>query len=246
MANLGMIARWQMDEGNGTTVKDSSGNGNHGILGSWTVDEGKVKPSWAAGGAPPNWIRGRKPGSSALHFGGSGFIEVANAPTLEPCVLTVEAWVRGQSGHGTPGPGPVGTLLSKGAASCSFPSYGFQILDNVGVSGGLTFFVGNFQSNQSSFGADARMLWNGQWHHVAGTYDGRIVRLFVDAVEVGTGKPATLSIEYKLGTNDRLYIGAFRGTCNMGFIGDVDEVRVWKGALSLNEIKDRFDGKDLL
>src|SRR5688572_31897609 len=124
-----------MEEGSGTQVMDTSGNGNHGVLCSWTTADAKLKPSWAAGGDPPQWIAGRKTGTHALHFDGSGFVEVASSPTLEPCVLTAEAWVRGKSGSGSPGPGPLGYLLSKGAASCSFPSYGLIIRDNQGPSG---------------------------------------------------------------------------------------------------------------
>jgi Concanavalin A-like lectin/glucanases superfamily len=160
-------------------------------------------------------------------------------------VLTAEAWVRGKGGPGTPAPGPAGCVLSKGAASCSFCSYGLIIRDNTGPSGGMTFFIGNYTANQYSSGADAHTLWDNNWHHVAGTYDGRIVRLYMDAVEVAPGQPAILDIDYKLHSNDRLYIGAFRGTCNQGIIADIDEVRLWKGALTAGEIKARFRGEEL-
>ena len=33
-------------------------------------------------------------------------------------------------------------------------------------------------------------VWDGKWHHVAGTFDGSTVRLYVDGVQVGTGTPA--------------------------------------------------------
>src|SRR5262245_53450439 len=112
MANHGMIARWRMDEGTDRNVSDSSGHGHHGVLGSWTAEDAAVHASWGPGGTSPTWIAGRRPATHALRFEGSGFVEIANAPALEPCVLTVEVWVRGRSGHGTPGPGPLGIVLS--------------------------------------------------------------------------------------------------------------------------------------
>jgi hypothetical protein len=29
------------------------------------------------------------------------------------------------------------------------------------------------------------VVWDGSWHHVAGTYEGSMVRLFVDGMEIG-------------------------------------------------------------
>jgi Concanavalin A-like lectin/glucanases superfamily len=37
-------------------------------------------------------------------------------------------------------------------------------------------------------------VWDGKWHHAAGTYDGSTVRLFIDGVEVGRGTPANTPI----------------------------------------------------
>lgn len=243
MSNHGMIARWRMDEGSGSYVGDSSGQGHHGVLGSWTAEDAAIRASWGPGGASPTWITGRRSGTQALRFDGNGFVEIANSPALDLCVLTVEAWVKGQSGHGTPGPGPLGILVSKGAASCSFTSYGLIVRDNLGPNG-LVFSIANWGENHS-LGVAAKQIWNNEWHHVAGTYDGRIIRFYLDGNEVGPGIATTLTIEYNLGTNDRFYIGAMRGTCNMGFVGDVDEVRLWKGALSPSEIEARFNDQEL-
>jgi hypothetical protein len=73
-------------------------------------------------------------------------------------------------------------------------------------------------------------VWDESWHHVAGTYDGATVRLFVDGFEIGSGRPFSGAIEYDL-PHKEFTIGAFRGTCNLTFAGDVDEVRLWSAAL---------------
>ena len=62
-------------------------------------------------------------------------------------------------------------------------------------------------------------------------------RLFVDGTEVGGGTPATIaSINCALPDNRRFYIGAYRGTGEHRFAGDVDEVQLHNRALGAAEI----------
>ena len=57
-----------------------------------------------------------------------------------------------------------------------------------GHSGGLFFFV--YDGKQFVLSPDAgRGIWDGHWHHVAGTFDGASVRLYVDGTQVGLGTP---------------------------------------------------------
>jgi hypothetical protein len=79
-----LVGQWHMDEGSGTVVADSSGNGNNGTI---------------LGGA--TWVPG--PFGSALSFnGGMAVVHVGNNPTLEPTsAITVSAWVQYS---GMPGP----------------------------------------------------------------------------------------------------------------------------------------------
>jgi hypothetical protein len=80
-------------------------------------------------------------------------------------------------------------------------------------------------------------IWDDQWHHVAGTYDGAFVRLYVDGAEVGSGTPASASIAYSTEdlTHD-LFIGRYGAGCAYGFPGAVDEVRLWDRPLSAAEV----------
>ncbi|MCA1708687.1 MAG: LamG domain-containing protein, partial [Actinobacteria bacterium] len=45
-------------------------------------------------------------------------------------------------------------------------------------------------------------IWDGHWHAVAGTYDGAAVRLYADGIEVGSGTPATATVDYSLAQTD--------------------------------------------
>jgi hypothetical protein len=69
-------------------------------------------------------------------------------------------------------------------------------------------------------------VWDGAWHHVIGSYDGDRVRLWIDGSQVGTGTPATMPIVYTSGSKG-VYIGTYRGSCDLGFKGAIDDLAVW-------------------
>jgi hypothetical protein len=69
----------------------------------------------------------------------------------------------------------------------------------------------------------------------------------VDGEEVGTGTPATFSIDYSAFPNKDLYIGDYDGEAacpeyQYNFSGDIDEVRIWNKALTADEIATRYHG----
>jgi hypothetical protein len=215
-AAAGMVARWPLDEGSGQVAADVSGHGHNARLGSLSgLDRND-----------PAWVPGRF--GSALRFIGdqSQFAEIAEPATLTPGSITVEAWVRRL---GTPGQWRY--VLSNGAHACDFSSFGLYS----GADGGLAFYVSDRHRYVSSPVAAPGDAWDGGWHHAAGTYDGRHVRLYLDGAEVGTGSPTALSIFYGL-ASPGAFIGTYRGDCEQPFTGDVDEIAVRDGALGAAEI----------
>jgi hypothetical protein len=72
------------------------------------------------------------------------------------------------------------------------------------------------------------IVWDGAWHHVIGSYDGDSVRLWIDGSQVGAGTPVSMAIAYTNGSRG-IYIGTYRGSCNLGFNGSIDDVTVWDG-----------------
>jgi len=215
---------WYLDEGLGQVAGDASGHSNNGQLGSTPSPDT----------SDPTWIAGRF-GAAALRFDGNDFVEVADSATLESPTITAEAWVKGRGS-----PGSFRYVLSKGTSACAVASYAIY----TGASGGLVFYISNGSIDVPSPDAGTG-LWDDVWHHVAGTFDGSTVRLYVDGVEIGSGTPTTLSIGYGLPSNERFYIGAYRGTCDLMFAGDIDEVRVWRRALAPFEVAQRAQGQEL-
>ena len=76
---------------------------------------------------------------------------------------------------------------------------------------------------------------NKNWHHIAGTYDGRTVRIYLD----GIIRSETERVIGFMGTNDsELHIGCAVGHPRYTFrSGSIDEVGLWRRALTDNEIK---------
>ena len=114
--------------------------------------------------------------------------------------MTIEAWVRAPHS-----PGPYKYVMVKGGDRCEAGSFGLY----TSINGGLAFYVYDGKHFWRS-PMEGPALWDGEWHHVAGTYDGAAVRLFVDGREIGTGTAFSGEIEYDLPQRD-LFLGAFRG-----------------------------------
>ena len=205
---------WSFNEGRGQTVYDWSGKGNDGFLGS--------TPS--ADANDPSWTRGIF-GTSALSFGGDDFVSVNDSNTLEPQALTVGAWIKASQS-----PGTYRYLIAKGSQQCVASSYGLM----TGFSGGLQFYVWN-GTRQLSSGFHDASIYDGKWHHVAGTFDGTLVKLFVDGKLIGDGSSVPGTIEYN-GPDGNATIGGYHGSCDLMFAGDIDEVHIWSTALPVDEI----------
>ena len=168
---------------------------------------------------------------SALRFDGNDYISIGDSPTLRPQRLTVEAWAKASRS-----PGPFKYIVSKGGDECWSATYGLYTSYN----GGIAFYVWDGKKYwRSPSGSPA--LWDGRWHHVAGTYDGTAVRLYVDGNEVGTGTTYSGPVTYEQPELSAA-IGAYRGSCNLTFVGDIDEVRIWRAALSVDKIWSLISG----
>jgi hypothetical protein len=216
-ADFPLSAYWPLNEGKGQVVRDWSGKGNHGQLGSTPgVDAND-----------PSWIKGLFFWSSALHFDGNDFVSIPDSSDLEPQQLTVSAWFRGSST-----PGNHKYLVAKGSNECSTASYGLY----TGPDGGLAFYVGDGEPYGFTVSSDAgQRVWDGKWHNASGTFDGTVVRLFIDGKEIGTGTPRGTPIGYGTPTGNTT-LGAYVGSCDLTLTGDLDEVSIWSKALPVADI----------
>jgi len=207
-----------------------------GLMGWWQADGNAndalgISSGLLSPAEPVGFVPGRI--GQAFNFNGAGYVEVTTSAAFETPAITAATWVRA-----TGSPGSYSYLLSKGATGCEGASYALF----TGGYGGLQFYVSDGVSFNISPDAGPA-LWDGNWHLVAGTFDGVTVRLYVDGVEVGSGTPAFSAINYNLATSDKLYIGAYESTCGLRFSGDIDDVQIFNRALTDIELQGLFNAQ---
>jgi hypothetical protein len=209
---------WPLNEGKGQTVYDWSGYRNHGTLGSTAgVDAND-----------PSWIKGIFWGS-ALNFGGDDFVQIPNSTALAPQQFTISLWTRAPQS-----PGQFKYLLAKGSNECVAASYGIWTAS----SGGIEFYVWNGHDLVRA-GGTANGVWDGRWHNVTATYDGTSARLFLDGKNLGEppGSPDPIQYDQPDGTAT---LGGYRGSCDLLFSGDIDQVMMFDKVLPIEQIWARW------
>jgi hypothetical protein len=162
-----------------------------------------------------------------FQFNGHGDVSVPDSPSLETPQVTVEAWVKSAVA------GPTAEFNYKDLVEDDGGAYGLY----TSVDGGLAFFISDginapFLSPEAGPG-----IWDGQWHHVAGTFDGSTVRLYVDGKQVGSGTPAPVNINHNISSIHNLQLGGVAEFPSSGFDGSIDELSVYNRPLSASEIQ---------
>jgi hypothetical protein len=198
----GLVAAWGFNDGSGMSATDASGKGHRGTVSS---------TSWSTAG---------KFGGALSFNGSSSWVTVADANDLDlSSALTLEAWVR---------PSALGSA--------------WRTVVFKERPGGIVY---SLYANQDA-GRPVGQLWLGSernavgsaglplnaWSHLASTYDGSTLRLYVNAVLVSStavsGSLAASAGVLRIGGN---------GVWPEWFAGLIDEVRIYNRALSAGEIQ---------
>jgi Concanavalin A-like lectin/glucanases superfamily len=208
------VGEWRFDEAGGQAAVDSGARGLDGRLGAGDFAD-SADPERIAGAA------GR-----ALRFDGTSYVRLPARPELDVQQLTAEAVVRAPAS-----PGAHRYVISRGSRGCYAGSYGLY----TAAAGGIALYV--FDGSRYVVSATARPadVWDGRWHHVAGTFDGVALRLYLDGRLVGEPTTAPMRIDYA-GTSTGAFIGRFVGDCDLAYRGDLDLARLWPGALSAGQV----------
>jgi hypothetical protein len=174
----------------------------------------------------------RAPGrlGNGLKCGGVGSgIDVGHSPELDPPRLTVEAWIKLATY-------PAGEdtrrwIANKNGNEWKQAHYGLIICGkNVGAYLNTGGGQGNCHGAQSSTGP----LKLNAWHHVAMTYDGSTLKVFLDGTPVASAKVGKTRVAGRGG----FAIGHRQdGHRPSYFSGVIDEVRLYRKALAPEAIK---------
>ncbi|MDF1539908.1 MAG: AGE family epimerase/isomerase [Candidatus Thorarchaeota archaeon] len=156
----------------------------------------------------------------ALYFDGSDEVLVPTAASLNPTdAITIMAWIKADDWVGNR------RILQKGTDDQ------YQLIDEGGLQFGLAGVVDG--------GISTPLPSTRAWHHVAGSYDGAYMKIYVDGLEMGSesasGSIATSSKDLAIG-NKPGSVGSLDR-----FKGVIDEVRVYNRSLSNQEIYDTMD-----
>jgi hypothetical protein len=101
---------------------------------------------------------------------------------------------------------------------------------------------GGFETpSGSAFYATSPLSYSdGKWHYATVTFDRSAIGLYIDGLPVAT---KTASASPDSGGDEPIRMGADSETLNNYFIGNVDEVRIWKNALTPQQVIDAYNGK---
>ena len=212
----GLVGRWPLDGSSGAVTDVAGGN------------DGAVR------GDPQRGVAGVY-GTAAVEFGAApdNYVEVPDAGALRPDRLSFGGWVRTDNGENSQ------TLVQK--ADARFGDNGYAV--EVQTTNSLRAHVG-VESGQASVNPWGVATQDGQWHHIMCTWDGAVMVLYLDGVEVDRDSSQSGAVVH----SDRpLYVGYGDNgyTSYYDMDGAVDDVRVYDRALSASAVAALYDGAGL-
>ncbi len=225
----GLVAEWRFDEGAGSVLHDSSGNGNDGTIHGATWTEGKF--------------------GNALRFDGrDDYVSLPKFTTFSSVTdFTVEVWFKMNSHN----PNGRSYLIDfRGDGSLTSDNLGLIIDNNRGISE-IHHYIDPWPSGSRTEYAISISSPVGDWHHTAFVRKGGNLIVYYDGVK----SPDVFIPGYSSQKSDPLnwaeskkkigtcYLDAARCKGNYWFKGKIDEVRIYNRALTAEEIKQQYEGK---
>jgi hypothetical protein len=213
-----IIGWWALDDGTGTTAADSTAYGNDGTL--------VGSPAWT-NDAQRGWC---------LDFSGDdNYVTIPNESFFDIIGnITVMAWMKDDYTDWR----NLSTIIAKGIDS----SGGFA-LQKARRDNAMSFYVD--VSGMPWYGIQAGAgIFDNQWHHVAGVYDGSNAYIYIDGgldsnSVACSGSMATNNWDVYIGENSESLDGGSNGREWDGLLSDV---RVYNYALTQSEVNDIYTG----
>lgn len=215
-----LVGYWKFDEGSGTTLVDSSGNGyDLEVSGSLSV---------GASGLINSSINNN--GTNGNRAGRNWTPALRNSTTF-----SVSLWVK-RGATGTPYRNMVSNMYSDAATFGDGWGFYFGTDDKL-------HYVNHFVADTAA--SSGAVTDTASWHHVAMTYNSGTVNFYVDGSNVGSANAGTMNTAHSNGyfyvcENDNLT----DGTPSTGhtFSGSLDELGYWARTLSSGDITTLYNG----
>lgn len=205
-----LVAAYTFDNDPANGAKDVTGNGHTGTIKSAKYVDGKF--------------------GKGLEFDGvTSMVEIASKDDLnmKGGAVTVEAWVKPSKYN------DLSAVVQKWGDNTNRRQY---LLCFVGDK--VSFYISG-TGNSWPAAAGKTALKAGEWAHIAGTYDSKAIKVYVN----GKLETETANNEGIFASDVPAWIGGYGGAddknfgSNRHFPGVVDEVRYWSGALTDKEIQ---------
>lgn len=225
---------WKMDEGEGTVINDAAGMNTGSYNGAWIVTSNTLENCEAP--IPVNEVAG----GNAIDF--DGFDDHVTVPQNDIFEIeqniTLEAWVKARSFNQWES--FLNYVQDNGSNESGF--------DFAYVDGKLRFRImtENMGGNDWNNNPGAELPLN-TWVHVAGTYDGETIKMYVNGQLIEQeNKDGALDWEFQ---PVELRIGGYIDDNELYYWdGAVDEVRIWEVARTEEEIRQmmciRLEGEE--
>ena len=226
-----LVGHWKMDDGSGPTIVDSSASGNNGTLfGNPTFVAGKDNLALSLDGntgSPLSVDYARIPDSASLDITGP----ITLSAWVNPARTATQSLIRKVDGTG------IGTTTVAAyeivLSTNHFVSVRFNGDDTKRVNS--NYIYDNCPQATCPVCPPGGCTNLNTWFHVAATYDGATIRLYINGV-----LDQSLANAFTINNNNiDLTIGAdVSGSDARDLQGLVDDVRIYNGTLSANEIRD--------
>ncbi|MDO8557464.1 MAG: LamG-like jellyroll fold domain-containing protein [Candidatus Jorgensenbacteria bacterium] len=208
----GMVGYWHFDEGTATTTYDASGQGNNGTATN--------SPTWASGSSC-------KAGGCLSFDGVSSYVSaLTNSGAGANDAKTICAWVKRNTGVGG---GIVSTRINYGGIDNTANGYIFTVTSD-----------GNFWYSHTGHGdAKSTSAIDTSWHNICAVIgvNATTPKLYLDGTE------ETLSANTLAQANTETVGGytAIGAQSTDYFSGSIDEVRIYKRALTAAEVLSMYN-----
>jgi hypothetical protein len=209
----GLVGYWPLNEGAGDTAADMSGNGHDGTLNNGAT-----------------WISPGFIGNGAVNIDGNAGSRISLGTWDPGEQLTLAIWARwtGEQNKAE----RTGLIGKRDGWSAETIRWFSEVM----ISGQVR--MRNFTQTVSS-PAGAMTEFIDEWAHIAITFDGTTVIIYLNAEEVGSG-PFSLGI-HEAGS---MGLGCKQGDSNSNleiFSGDLDEARIYNRPLSETDVQQLFE-----
>ncbi len=207
----GLVSHWMLDDGAGSVATESIA-GNHGSL--------QGDAAWTGGFL----------GGALLLDGDGDFVDCGNKEVYNITdAVTLAAWVQARGDF--PYPDWSGIIMRGGPNIDTFALYYYGPGKQIGFK-----TTGTNPEWFATNANDAAALFDGDWHNVAASYDGKTKTIYLDGAVLGS-VAATGKIET---SNGRVLLGAGRDTNppTLYLAGRIDDARIYKRGLSAKDIKE--------